>query len=159
MEKRVHSHAAMTSIVLLGVLLIMPAAGLCQPDSSPIFIAYGTIYRAGTSEPIDLPYAIEVENTRNGLTNYTTLGASGDVGTFSVVLIDYGSSDAVQTGDTVVVRVKPLKAPNYLPGTTFIIDQNGFQNKMMYIDFEFEDPFGVQAKSWSIIKKIFRAKS
>ncbi len=157
MKKSTYRTALITSIVLWSVLLIMPTAGMCQEDSSPIFIVYGMMYKYGTAEPMDFLFTIEVENMRNGLTNYTELGASGEVGTFSVVLIDYQNSDAVQLGDSIVVRAKPFNAADYALGTTFIISQNGFQNRMMHIDFEVEDPYSTEPQSWGAIKRIFRA--
>ena len=152
MRKSTYRNALITSIVLWSVLLIMPTIGMCQESSSPIFIVYGIMYDHSTSEPMELSFTIEVENTRNALRNYAELGASGEAGTFSVVLIDYRDSNAVQVGDSIVVRAQRFDEPAFTTYAFYVVDIDGLQNRMMQIDIAM---IATEPQSWGAIKRIF----
>jgi hypothetical protein len=152
MERRTRA-GLIFCLALTSALLILPVSAASQEASSPIFIVYGTMYKYGTSDPMDLPFTIMVENTRTGLANYAELGASGEVGTFSVVLIDYSSSDAVRVDDTIVIRARRIDEPAFSWYALHVIEEKDVLSKMKQIDFAVT---AANQSSWGAIKQVFK---
>jgi hypothetical protein len=82
-------------------LLICP---VCAADSTSIFVVYGMMYQVDGVTPVADAHTIMVANGRSGVNITTTLGSCGEVGKYSVVFMDYETSNAAQVGDVFTVQ-------------------------------------------------------